>query len=164
LPLQATRLAVADLNSDGNPDLIVTDFNGTIQAFTGNGDGTFSPGESFVPSYLGVTAVGDFNNDGIPDVALAGAGPAVGFNIAGVSVVLGTGDGTFVLATPHTVPIGSIDRFTTLVSGDFDGDGLPDLAGYFSANTTVPTLEGVAVLLSSTGLQAAKVTNLTSPQ
>jgi hypothetical protein len=164
LPLQATRLAVADLNSDGNPDLVVVDLNGTIQAFTGNGDGTFSPGESFVPSYLGATAVGDFNNDGVSDLALAGTGPAVGFNIAGVSVVLGTGDGTFVLATPHTIPISSKDRFTTVISGDFDGDGLPDLAGYFSPNTGQATLEGVAVLLSGTGLQTAKVTNLTSQQ
>ena len=164
LPLQATRLAVADLNGDGDPDLVVTDLNGTIQALTGNGDGTFSAGESFVPSYVGATAVGDFNNDGVPDVALAGPGPAVGFNIAGVSVVLGTGDGTFVVATPHTIPIGSIDWFTTIISGDFDGDGLPDLAGYFSPNSVQPGLEGVAVLLSSTGLQTAKVTNLTSQQ
>ena len=164
LPLQATRLAVADLNGDGNPDLVVTDLNGSVQAFTGNGDGTFSPGESFVPSYVGATTVGDFNNDGVPDVALAGPGPAVGFNIAGVSVVLGTGDGTLVLATPHTIPIGSTDRFTTVISGDFDGDGLPDLVGYFSPNSVQPGLEGVGVLLSSTGLQTAKVTNLTSQQ
>jgi hypothetical protein len=164
IPLHATRLAVADLNSDGNPDLVVTDFNGSVQAITGNGDGTFSPGESFVPSYVGATAVGDFNNDGVPDVALAGPGPAVGFNIAGVSVVLGTGDGTFVLATPHTIPISSKDRFTTLISGDFDGDGLPDLAGYFSPYTSQATFEGVALLLSTTGLQTAKVTNRTSQQ
>jgi hypothetical protein len=164
LPLQATRLAVADLNGDGDPDLVVTDLNGTIQALTGNGDGTFSAGESFVPSYLGATAIGDFNNDGIPDVALAGAGPGVGFNIAGVSVVLGTGDGTFVLATPHTIPISSRDLFTTVISGDFDGDGLPDLAGYFSPNAGQAAFEGVALLLSSTGFQTAEVTNLTSQQ
>src|SRR5262249_44794122 len=68
------------------------------------------------------TAVGDFNNDGIPDFAVINAsftGPD-----STVSVYLGQGDGTF--QAPRTFDAGVAAGY--VVSGDFDGDGTPDLA------------------------------------
>jgi hypothetical protein len=74
-------------------------------------------------------AVGDFNGDGIPDLALANAESNT------VSVLLGNGDGTFLPAQSY--PAGSSP--TSVAVGDFNGDGIQDLA--------VANYDGVSVLL-----------------
>jgi len=63
-------------------------------------------------------AVGDFNGDGKPDLAVAS-----GFT-NNVSILLGNGDGTFAAAVNYAV--GSNSQSITV--GDFNGDGKPDLA------------------------------------
>src|SRR5258708_4752859 len=60
-------------------------------------------------------AVGDFNGDGKPDLAVAGGV---------VSVLLGNGDGSF--QAPVNYAAGS--RPISVAVGDFNGDGKPDLA------------------------------------
>jgi hypothetical protein len=63
----------------------------------------------------------DFNGDGKPDlVEVNGYTPAGG---AGVTLLLGNGDGTF--QPPVTLAGG---RHAALVTADFNGDGVPDLA------------------------------------
>ena len=65
-------VAVADINGDGKPDIIVTD-NGTnyVSVFSNNGNGTFAAATDFSTGSgpFGI-AVGDFNGDGTPDVAV----------------------------------------------------------------------------------------------
>lgn len=62
-------------------------------------------------------AVGDFNGDGIPDLASPEGD---------VSVALGNGDGTF---TPGIgAPANSVGLVASITSGDFNGDGKLDLA------------------------------------
>ena len=63
-------------------------------------------------------AVGDFNGDGIPDLAIAT------FNDCTVSVLLGKGDGTFTAGAKLNVACNP----TALAVGDFNGDGKADLA------------------------------------
>jgi hypothetical protein len=157
-PSTATSLALADLNNDGKPDLIVTELGAFIQTLLGQGDGTFSVGVGFVPSTSGKTVIGDLNNDGHADLALTGAGSNLPQGI--VSVVLGNGDDTFRLPTEYPV---SATRFVSLISGDFNGDGIPDMAGFFAPALDGKGNEGVAVLLGSTsGFQPAIITDLTS--
>jgi hypothetical protein len=60
---------------------------------------------------------GDFNGDGIPDLATA--------NDGGVSVLAGNGDGTF---TTPTVNAPSGVELSALAVADFNGDGKLDLA------------------------------------
>jgi phosphodiesterase/alkaline phosphatase D-like protein len=63
-------------------------------------------------------AVGDFNGDGIPDLAVANAADNT------VSILLGNGDGTF--QAPRAYAAG--DGPVSVVAADLNGDGILDLA------------------------------------
>ncbi len=68
-----TSLAVADVNGDGKPDLVVSDQAGNaVDVLVGNSDGTFQIPASYPTGAapLGV-ALGDVNHDGRPDIAVA---------------------------------------------------------------------------------------------
>src|SRR6185503_329743 len=73
----AALLVVADFNHDGKRDLAVLG-SGTnardIIVLLGNGDGTFVKKNVLIPgvTILSAGAVGDFNGDGQPDVAVSG--------------------------------------------------------------------------------------------
>jgi hypothetical protein len=61
--------AVADVNADGKPDLIVGDFAGTVGVLLGNGDGTFQNVAAYdVPADVTSVAASDVNGDGRPDL------------------------------------------------------------------------------------------------
>jgi hypothetical protein len=68
-------LAIIDANSDGKPDVLLTDCCGLSEGsfLLGNGDGTFQP-EVRVPSGPSPrwVAIADFNDDGKPDAAVIG--------------------------------------------------------------------------------------------
>jgi hypothetical protein len=69
----------------------------------------------------------DFNGDGKMDLAVVGDYVDSG----GVTIVLGKGDGTFQPVTPNF----AINQgFNVVATGDFNGDGVPDVVGanYFS--------------------------------
>jgi hypothetical protein len=109
--------ATADFNGDGKLDLVFTANNGVGVAL-GNGDGTFQSA-TYVPlsSDSCSITVGDFNRDGIPDIATT-------LCSGGVALLLGHGDGTF--APQVTYGTGFV---YTLTSADLNGDGFPDLVG-----------------------------------
>src|SRR6202042_2786336 len=65
-------IAAADLNGDGKADLIYTDYgatptNSTTHILLGNGDGTFTPGQTIATAGTAI-AVADFNHDGHVDL------------------------------------------------------------------------------------------------
>ena len=162
----ALSVVAADVNGDGNEDLIVADFGGTgdaggVVVMLGNGDGTFAaPVFYSVGSTVGSLVVDDVNNDGKLDiVATSGA------NGNSLSVLPGNGDGTFgaaITAFSSTSATG----IGTMATADINGDGNKDVVsengkvflgkgdGTFSAGTaiTVPftvngqPLAGIPVL------------------
>ncbi|HKX00836.1 MAG TPA: FG-GAP-like repeat-containing protein [Bryobacteraceae bacterium] len=124
----SANLAVADLNGDHIPDIVVAGqmlFNGggQLSVFLGKGDGTFQPERviySQVNGTLPAVAIADLNGDGKADLAFTKAGDPV--NTFFLGVMLGHGDGTF--AAPDTYPIASA---FTLAIADLNGDGIPDI-------------------------------------
>jgi hypothetical protein len=69
-----SSVAIADLNGDGKPDILVLNNYGAVGVLLGNGDGRFQPPMTYY-SAGGVgygLAVGDLNGDGHPDLAVAG--------------------------------------------------------------------------------------------
>lgn len=74
----------------------------------------------------------DFNGDGKPDLVVAN------IDDDAITVLLGKGDGTFLM--PKTHPVGDAPRI--IASGDFNGDGHPDLAVYNNNSETISILTG----------------------
>jgi FG-GAP-like repeat len=93
-----TSIAVADFNKDGIVDIAVSDSRAsTVTVYFGSGNGSFDHTWSFPLRMRGTApkiATADFNDDGIPDVAVVyGDDDDPTFD-----VMLGNGNGTFTIA------------------------------------------------------------------
>ncbi|MBV8608925.1 MAG: VCBS repeat-containing protein, partial [Singulisphaera sp.] len=119
-----TSLTAVNFEADGTLDDLAIADAGTNQVslLKANGDGTFQPepsialGDGGAPSTI---LAGDFNRDGIPDLAISRQGP----NENEVAVELNLGGYQF--ADPGTIDLAA---HNTPIVADFTGDGIPDVA------------------------------------
>ena len=115
----------ADFDNDGYQDILTKNSGGSPVLYHNNhGDGTFTKVEnSNLYSVRGGTmAVGDFNNDGLLDVAAAGWSDEAGTDVAVIN--RNNGDGTFTTVVSENL-VGA--EKGTVMLADLDGDGLLDL-------------------------------------
>jgi VCBS repeat protein/Big-like domain-containing protein/FG-GAP repeat protein len=136
-----TAVAVGDFNNDGKADLAATNGgSGTVSVRLGDGAGAFATapipfniGPAAAPSSL---TIGDFNNDGNADLAVTNQGPDT------ITVLLGNGTGVFAPSPPlPPLPPGSDPN--SVVTADFNGDGILDLATANRGNSSVSVLLGI---------------------
>src|SRR5216684_4522110 len=117
-------VATGDFNGDGNLDLVVANSacscpHGTVSLLLGNGDGTFRPRADFATGEVPIAlAIGDFNQDGSLDLAVANSVDGT------VSILLGNGDGTFAPQVTFATGRGP----SGIIARDFNSDGKLDLA------------------------------------
>jgi FG-GAP-like repeat/Abnormal spindle-like microcephaly-assoc'd, ASPM-SPD-2-Hydin/FG-GAP repeat len=117
-------IGTADVNGDGNLDLVVQGSDFTTQNWSyivllGNGDGSFQPPVVYPQSIRGGGSgflIADFNGDGKPDLAFPTGNDTV-------AVLLGNGNGTF--AAPAYYYVGGEGP---VVTADFNDDGKLDIA------------------------------------
>ena len=128
-------LATGDFNGDGKLDLAITNSDvNSVTVLLGNGAGGFTPalGSPFpVGTWPHTVAVADYNGDGKLDLAIANT------NSNNITILLGNGAGGFTPAAGSPIAVGSKPQ--SVVTGDFNGDGKPDLAvaNFASNNVTV---------------------------
>ncbi len=120
-------LAVGDLNGTGLPDLVSVNFGAdNLTILLNNGDGTLTSAGNKPTANSPLSAVlGDFDNDGLLDIAAGG-----GFYI---SLFYNQGGGRF--SSPARINMDYTP--TNLAAADFNGDGHIDLASANGAYDTI---------------------------
>lgn len=117
----ARALAAGDFNRDSKPDLVVANREtDNISILIGNGDGEF---QAPVIAEAGIAPVGivagDLNKDGKPDLIVPNA-------LIGLSVALAKDAKSF--NPQKRYDYGGSSSITAAVGGDFDNDGVMDVA------------------------------------
>ena len=130
------EMVTGDFNNDGNLDIAIAEYSGNrVQVLFGNGTGAFPTSATFgTGSEPYSLAVADVNGDGNLDLVAGNSGAS------SVTVLLGNGAGSF--SQPTGSPFSAGTNPASVVIGDFDGDGKPDLALPDKGSTNVAILLG----------------------
>jgi FG-GAP-like repeat/PASTA domain/FG-GAP repeat len=122
-----SSVALGDLNGDRKEDLATANTgSNTVSVLLNRGDGSFAARHDYGsgPSPRSIE-VGDLNGDGKPDLAIANFKRRVVSDAdKTVSVLLNRGDGSFRPRHGYRTGSGAF----SIVVGDLNGDGTPDLA------------------------------------
>lgn len=165
---QPSAVALADVNEDGDMDIVVAAANAVISpliVFLADGSGGFAaPAYPAMPAGTGSAydvVVADFNGDNDADLGLAISVPTN--PSTGVAWMLGNGNGTFAAATVFTFPntLNGEHGAIAITAGDIDHDGDID-----TATVAGNVLHGASVFLNNgTGTAAGMTwTRFSMPQ
>jgi hypothetical protein len=123
-------MTVGDFNSDGSADLEVSGLN-SIYVYVNDGKGNLTVLRTLATPAVAQAAAGDFNHDRLMDLAYVANG--------GLHILFGDGKGGFTQG-----PVTPVNwEGEPLLVGDYDGDGMADIAwGDYVNYTTATVLYG----------------------
>jgi hypothetical protein len=110
-------VAVADVNGDGMPDVIVPDRFNVVSVSLGRKDRNFPSLQTLLPNVSAPPSIGDVNGDGHPEIYVGGDN----FFDVPATVLLNLGNGTFTF--------GASAPFESNAAADLTGKGVVDLIG-----------------------------------
>ncbi|MDP3244151.1 MAG: FG-GAP-like repeat-containing protein [bacterium] len=118
-----TLARVADVNNDGDPDVLIRTDGGLNYIYDNNGSGAFTARAAFNDGCAGNShrdlAVGDLNNDGFPDVFAANS------SSCDSPIYINKGDGTFY--KKNFIASAQAAEVNNALIKDLDGDGWNDI-------------------------------------
>ncbi len=127
-----TRLTVADLDGDGDTDIVFTIHTGSVRMLINDGTGGFVLGPSYDtgipngdPPHL---VAADLNNDNAPEI-LVTTWP----DPSSVLIFMNDGTGQFLLTDSYPV----FSKAFGIDVGDYNGDTIPDMAVANTGSTSV---------------------------
>lgn len=139
-------VTIGDFNADGKPDIATGTFDGTVSVLLNTSvPGAAAP--SFVlagkfnktnGNYLDIEA-GDFNGDGLPDIAFVNSGFPFASGVGRVSVMFNTGNSGSAITFGPAVDFGTGLITYDIAVGDINGDGRDDIVAgnYYDTNIFV---------------------------
>jgi hypothetical protein len=129
------RMAVADVNGDGRPDIVVANYVNGAELYLQNADGTWQGPIDAMPELGGgaqAVAIGDLDGDGHVDLVVGGALKSVVESSLerlphGLFVRWGDGTGKFTGGRQTNLPVDGLEVIWGLQVMDVDGDGRADI-------------------------------------
>jgi hypothetical protein len=143
----ATQLAIADMNADGKPDLVLTDQGvtnrpGILFVIHNNGARSFGPEVHYLAGNVHTMAVQDLNGDGLPDIVIGTGADAASIllNQPGLSTL----NATFTLPDSSTFILGD-----HTVTATYSGDATFTPAVFPQPHKIVPVIHPTSIALTA---------------
>lgn len=116
------KIIISEFTGDGIVDIAgIGSYGGGIDVLPGNGNGTFQTRINSSISFINDFTAGDFDDDGVDDLVIGAPDFAGGLQFYQNN---GTGSFSFDSTLDDTAD------YRSLVTGDFNNDGRPDVAGF----------------------------------
>jgi Calx-beta domain-containing protein/VCBS repeat protein len=154
-------LVIRDLNGDSKPDIAVSNtvFSPTTSNYVtiilNNAPSGFLSPTDYPTDGAGNLGVGDFNNDGKPDLVLSSGAITIGSSIDGIALLTNKGNGDF----NASVNISAGSTSSHLAVSDFNNDGKDDVMfSQYGTRSTALLLNDVTVPQPCLSVNDAAVT------